>query len=56
MKAENKHLNRYCNDKDAIIQALEADTSKIISTSLDENNNRIKPMSYLHRSDIFMKD
>ena len=56
MKAENKQLNRDCNDKDAIIQALEANTSKIIATSLEENNNRIKAMSDLHRVGIFMKD
>ena len=56
MKAYNKHINRDYNDKDAIIQSLKADTSKIIATSPDENNNRIKAMSNLHWSDIFMKD
>ena len=56
MKAENKQHNRYFNDKDAIIQSLKADNSKRIATSLDENNNRIKPMSNLHRSDIVMND
>ena len=56
MKAENKQLNRYCNGKYAIVQALKADTSKIIATSLDENNNHIKAMSNLHRADIVMKD
>ena len=55
MKAENKQLNRDCNDKDAIIQSLKADTSKMITTSLDENNNRIKSMSDLNRSYIVMK-
>ena len=56
MKAENKLLNRYCNNKDAIIQSLKADNSKRIATSLDENNNRIKAMSNLHQSDIVIKD
>ena len=45
-----------CNYKDTIIQALKADTSKRISTSLHENNNRIKAMSKLHQADIVMKD
>ena len=56
MMAENKQLNRYCNDKDTVIQSLKADTSIIIATFLDENNNRIKAMSGLHQSDIVMKD
>ena len=56
MKAENKQLNIYCNDKDANIQALKANTSKRIATSLDENNNRIKSMSDLHQANIVMKD
>ena len=56
MRAENKQLNRYCNDKGATIQALEANTSKIIATSLDENNNCIKAMSGLHRAYIVVKD
>ena len=56
MKAENKQLNRYCNNKDTTIQALKVNTAKIISTSLDENNNRIKSMSDLHRAGIVMKD
>ena len=55
MKAENKQLNRDYNDKDAIFQSLEADTSKIIATSLDENYNRIKAMSNLHRANIVIK-
>ena len=56
MKAENKQHNRNCNDNDAIIQAIKANTSKIIATSLDESNNCIKAMSDLHWSDIVMKD
>ena len=55
MKAENKQLNRDYNDKDAIFQSLEADTSKIIATSLDENYNRIKAISNLHRANIVIK-
>ena len=56
IKADNKQLNRDCNDKDAIIQSLKADTSKKIATSLNENNNRIKAMYDLHRADIVMED
>ena len=56
MKEENKQLNRDCNDKDAIIQSLEADTSKILSTSLDENDNPIKAISDLRQAKIVMKD
>ena len=55
MKAENKQLNRDCNDMNTIIQYLKAYTSKRISTSLDKNNNRIKAISDLHRADIVMK-
>ena len=56
MKADNKQLNIDFNKMYAIIQALEANTSKIIPTSLDENNNRTKATSDLHWSDIVMKD
>ena len=56
MKAENKQLNRDCNNKNTIIQSLEAYTSKRIATSLDKNNNRIKAMFNLHQVDIVMKD
>ena len=56
MKAENKQLNRDCNNKDDIIQALKDDTSKIIATSLNENNNSIKAMSDLHTAYIVIKD
>ena len=56
MKADNKQHNRDCNDKDAIIQALKNDTSKRIDTSLDENKNHIKTMTFLHRYDTVMKD
>ena len=56
MKAENNQLNRDCNNKDTIFQDLEDNASKRISTSLDENDNRIKAMSNLHQPDIFMKD
>ena len=56
MKAENKQLNRDFNDKNTINQTLEADTSKTIATSLDENNNCIKSMSDLHRTDIVLKN
>ena len=55
-KTENKQLNRDCNDKDVIIQSLEADTSKRIATSLDKNNIHIKAMFDLHRANIVMKD
>ena len=54
MKAENKQLNRYCNDKDAIIQALKADTPTRIDTSLDKNNNRFNALSDLHWDNIVM--
>ena len=56
MKADNKQPNREYNNKDANIQGLKANTSKIIATSLNKNNNRIKAMSDLHRVDIFMTD
>ena len=56
MQAENKQLKRECNNKDYIIQDLEADTSKIIATSLNENINCIKAMYDLHRANIVMKD
>ena len=56
MKAENKQLNRDCNDMNTIIQSLEAYTSNRIATSLDKNNNRIKAMLNLHQVDIVMKD
>ena len=55
MKAENKQLYRDWNNKNAIIQALKANYSKRTATSLNENNNRIKAISDLHRADIVMK-
>ena len=56
MEADNKQLNIDFNNKDAIIQALKANTSNRIATSLDENNNRIKSMSDLYLAGIVMKD
>ena len=55
-KTENKQLNRDCNNKDVIIQALKANTSKRIATSLNENNIHIKAMSDLHQSEFVTKD